>query len=44
MPAPVSGPRQIDEDYGEEPGKAVRIPINDFEEVAAAWLEFADPT
>ncbi len=28
MPAPVSGLRQIDEDYGEELGKAVRIPIN----------------
>ena len=33
---------EIEEDYGEKPGEAVRIPINDFEEAVAAWRDFAD--
>jgi hypothetical protein len=33
---------EIEEDYGEETGEPVRIPINDFEVAAAAWREAAN--
>jgi hypothetical protein len=32
---------EIEEDYGDEMGESVRIPINDFEAAAAAWREAA---
>jgi hypothetical protein len=31
---------EIEEDYAEEPGEAVRIPIDDFKAAALAWRDF----
>lgn len=31
---------EIEEDYAEEPGEAIKISISDFEAAAAAWQEF----